>query len=434
MNHIERKHPPAIKRTEDFTFLKVKTSYLSNGIPFHLMNYGEQELMRVQFVFPGGGVYQKKSMTASSVNDLLMEGTDQLSAEEIATRIENTGAFIDSDFNNDYAWLSLYCLTGKDYAEQVEELLSLVKEVLFKATFPDDEFLTYMRIKFQEFQVNSQKVSFLARNSFLPFLLGKEHAYAHQISHKDFKHIKRADLISFYEENYQNANMEIFISGKISDTILSMIKSSFEVLKFKQKEVKNELPLIVSPPEEQEKLIPVENAVQSAIRIGRVSINRSHPDYVSLYVANTILGGYFGSRLMANIREDKGYTYGINSLLVSSKHLDYFVIATEVGVQHTIECIDEIKKEIEKMSRDLVDSKELELVKNYLNGRILKSFDGAFSAMDRFRYLSTLGLDYTFYDKLIKGIQLLTAEQIKLTSQKYLKWDCMKIVIAGKNK
>ena len=180
-------------------------------------------------------------------------------------------------------------------------------------------------------------------------------------------------------------------------------------------------------------LIEKEDAIQSAIRVGNVSIGRQHKDFPKLYLANTLLGGYFGSRLMNNIREDKGYTYGIGSGLISMKHLAYFVISTEVGSEVTNNTLYEIELEMNKMCDELVNEKELELVKNYVLGNIMRGFDGAFAAMDRFCMLNNAGLGYDYYLNLINTINKISAIEIRDVCREYLQFEKMKKVIVGKN-
>ena len=178
--------------------------------------------------------------------------------------------------------------------------------------------------------------------------------------------------------------------------------------------------------------MPKENALQSAIRIGKPIISKQHEDFPALFYTNTVLGGYFGSRLMSNIREDKGYTYGVGSGLVSYKNAAYFLISTEVGAEVTEATVSEIEIELKRLQNELLDEKELNLVKNYLRGSILKNFDGAFAAMDRFRSINTLGLDYDYYENLMRNIQDMTAVKVQETAKTYLQLDSLKKIIAGK--
>ncbi|HRH66403.1 MAG TPA: insulinase family protein, partial [Bacteroidia bacterium] len=170
----------------------------------------------------------------------------------------------------------------------------------------------------------------------------------------------------------------------------------------------------------QKQFIEKEGAVQSAIRIGRRLFNRNHPDYPGMAVLNTVLGGYFGSRLMSNIREDKGYTYGIGSALVSMKQEGYFFISTEVGADVTVPALTEIYKEIDLLKTELVEEEELAMVRNYMRGTFLKGIENAFHLADRFRSLHLHGLGYDYYQKYLEKVRTIQPDEIKALANKYL--------------
>jgi predicted Zn-dependent peptidase len=160
--------------------------------------------------------------------------------------------------------------------------------------------------------------------------------------------------------------------------------------------------------------------------------NKLHPDHHKLQVFNTILGGYFGSRLMTNIREDKGYTYGIGSGIISLQNSGYFFISTEVGADVTKDALAEIYKEIELLRTEEVSLEELDLVKNYMLGHFLKSCDGAFNMASLFESVDSFGLDYSFYDEYINTIKTITPKTIKELGVKYFKKSDLKEVVVGK--
>jgi predicted Zn-dependent peptidase len=192
------------------------------------------------------------------------------------------------------------------------------------------------------------------------------------------------------------------------------------------------LPSIPKPnPDNSTIKIEKKDAVQTGIRMGKILFDRSHPDYHKMTVVNTILGEYFGSRLMTNIREDKGYTYGIGSYLGENQANGYFVIATEVGNQFLDDTLVQITLELERMRNELVPEDELTLVKNYLYGQFLRGADGPFSMMELFSAVEIHGLDYSYYQQAIKTITEISAEEIKQTAHQHLNPNEMLVVTAG---
>ena len=424
---LDRTIPPKIKPAKQVDFLKAATTICSNGTPIHYINHGEQDVIRLQFAFDAGTYFQSKPLLAAAVNKLLLEGTTKYSSQEIANFFENRGAFVQAEVEADKGIIHVYSLT-----KNLKELLPFLHEVISTAIFPEDELASYLSIQQQNFAVNSQKVGFMAKNNFLNTVLGDKSRYASKVTAEDYKHISRADLIEFYDTYYIGGQLNIFASGKVTAETLGLLEDVFGAGKRKEPNAERVVNEEIEGSSKSELLLPKENALQSAIRMGKPIISKHHEDFPALFFTNTVLGGYFGSRLMSNIREDKGYTYGIGSGLVAYKNAAYFLISTEVGAEVTEATISEIEKEVKRLQTELLDEKELNLVKNYLRGSILKNFDGAFAAMDRFRSIDTLGLGYDYYENLMRNIQAMTAVKVQEMAVKYLQLNSFKKIIAGK--
>ncbi|MEO6630120.1 MAG: pitrilysin family protein, partial [Mucilaginibacter sp.] len=235
-----------------------------------------------------------------------------------------------------------------------------------------------------------------------------------------------------FKQMYQPSNCTIIISGKIEPQILELITNTFDK-GWTNPDIKPDTtqPEIISSTEHfyfTEK----PDALQSAIRMGLPVINRTHPDFPGLQVLNTVLGGYFGSRLMANIREDKGYTYGIGSGMSSLKYAGAMFIATEVGAGVCKAAIAEIEKEINLLKSELMPDEELSLVRNYMLGSLLGSLENVFSHADKFKNLYFAGLDYDYYDRYVNAVKTITAERLKDLANVYLDFDGFYKVIVGK--
>lgn len=177
--------------------------------------------------------------------------------------------------------------------------------------------------------------------------------------------------------------------------------------------------------------IPKADAVQFGLRLGKRIIGKNHPDYHGLKVLNTVFGGYFGSRLMSNIREDKGYTYGIGSAVVSYENDAVFTIATEVGKEVADAALNEIRFEINKIRTELIPQAELDTVRSYLQGVYMSSFDGPFSLIDRFRDLYHFGLDYAYFHNYLKTVQTISPEELQQLALTYFDPESMVTVVAG---
>jgi predicted Zn-dependent peptidase len=221
------------------------------------------------------------------------------------------------------------------------------------------------------------------------------------------------------------------VSGKVTDNTLQLIEKHFGCI---PPAAQIDAGSIHHKPLTQtgKFLIEKQDALQSAIRIGKMLFNKSHSDYIGMLVLNTVFGGYFGSRLMSNIREDKGYTYGIGSAVVSFLHAGYFTISSEVGTEVTQSAIKEIYYELERIQSELISNSELTRVRNYMLGAFLRSIDGPFALADRFKAIYFYGLDYEYYDRYIETIKTITPAELRNLANKYLRKDEMIELVVGK--
>jgi zinc protease len=428
METLNRTTPPAFHAVEKIHLVEAKKLQLKNGIPVYLLDAGTQEVTRIEFIFQAGIRHQDQSLVASAVNDMLDEGTHTRDAEAIAEELDFYGAFIETETQHDLASFTLFSLN-----KHLLATLPIVKDIIHNAAFPEAEFAIYLSNKRQKFVVDSDKVSTLARRRFNELLFGANHPYGTVTKLEDFHSLNRNSLSDFHKKNYTSDRCTIVVSGHLPEGILESLDEFFGDKNWQGNKSDNDtLPLPVSDTQRVH-TIEKDGAVQSAIRIGRVLFNKRHDDYLGMQVLNAVLGGYFGSRLMANIREDKGYTYGIGSGMVSMYDSGYFVISTEVGVDVTNAALEEIYKEIEILQTDLVSEDELELVRNYLIGVFLRSTDGPFAIGDRLKSLLGYDLGYEYYDRYVKTIRTISAEQLRDLAKKYLqKKDLIELVAGGR--
>lgn len=416
---------PAFRQVNEINFIKPTANNLANGIPVYTINAGETELVRVEFIFANVNWDASKPLQAVVVNSLINNGTQHLTAKEIAEKVDYYGAFLQTDYSADHTTITLYSLT-----KHLASVLPIVWSILNESIFPQQELDIYKQNQKQKLQVSLQKNDYLARKNFAHAIFGNT-AYGSDINLADYDLLQQQDLLAYYKAAFQPKNCTIVVAGKfleqdfkILDTVFggswqnqaSFTKNEFAFTAQKSKEIYIEKP----------------EALQSAIRMGNLSINRSHQDFPLLQILNCVFGGYFGSRLMANIREDKGYTYGIGSGIASLKHAGYFFLATEVGADVCANALTEIEKEINLLRTDLISDEELDLVRNYMLGSLLGSLENAFSHADKFKNIYFAGLDYSYYDNYIVTVKNVTAEQLKVIANQYLDWNAMTRVVVGK--
>jgi predicted Zn-dependent peptidase len=278
--------------------------------------------------------------------------------------------------------------------------------------------------------VNREKVQNLAIDNFFESLFGKSHPYGYQILEQNFENITPKVLSDFHHSYYTPGNMAIIISGKIHERTEELLNLHYgnTILKdFPEEITANQFK------SENPKKVHLNKAgtVQTAIRIGSTTINKRHPDYPGLKVLDSILGGYFGSRLMKNIREEKGYTYGISSSLSSLDLSGYKVISTEVGQKYCQRTIDEIYKEIGILQKVHVSKKEMDVVRNYMSGEMLRMFDGPFALAESFKSAWEFGLDNRYYYSLYEKIRTITPDEITQLAKTYYNLDELYQITVG---
>lgn len=422
---LNRTLAPASKQVDQINFIPPVLQNLANGIPVYTFNAGKQELVRIEFIFNNVNWNQTKPLQAVAVNSLINNGTNTLSAKEIAEQVDYYGAFLQTEYGADQIVITLYSLN-----KYLAAVLPILKAILNESIFPQQELEIFIQNQKQKLQVNLQKNDFLARKTFANTLFGKT-AYGTDILLEDYDAIKRDDLLAYYQAAFKAENCTIIAAGKFEDQEFALLDQFFG-----KKWVNNEPSTLnqFSFLESVGEIISINkpNTVQSAIRMGKIAINRTNVDFPSLQVLNTVLGGYFGSRLMANIREDKGYTYGIGSGIASLKDAGYFFIATEVGADVCNLALKEIFKEIELLKEELVGEEELNLVRNYMLGSMLGSLENIMSHADKFKNIHFSGLGYDYYANYIATVKSISAEKIQQMAKKYLSTSDFVQVVVGK--
>ena len=426
---LNRAQAPSFKTIDTINIIKANHTKFSNGIDFYSLSAGSQEIVKIEFIFKAGMYHQAASLIASSTNNLLEVGSKSYSANQISDGIDFYGSFLELHVEQDFAIVSLFSLN-----KYLNESLKFIEELIKYPTFPDDEFKLYITNKKQNHFINSQKGDVLVRRKFSQLLYGEKHPYGLTVVDNDFDRINISEIKDFFSQYYTSNNCTIIASGNLPDSITETLNSFFGKKKWGQT---NDLILpksySIETTKQQKHFIYKEDAIQSAIRVGRVLFNKTHPDYFKFQVLNAILGGYFGSRLMANIREDKGYTYGIGSGVVNLVNTGSFYISTEVGNNVTSQTLKEIYNEIKILREKLVSVDELETVRNYILGQFLRSVDGPFALADKFKAIWEYNLDYTYFDLYFNAIKTVTPNDIIDLANKYLQENDLLECVVGKN-
>lgn len=423
--HIDRKNIPAHGNPVRLDFEEPQKSILDNGLEVFLIDAGIEDALRIDVVIDAGSVFQNKKLIATSVGKLLKEGAGEYTSVKIAELIDNFGAYLDISVTKDTSTITLYTLS-----KYLLELVPLLGSMVVEATFPEKELQIHIDRQRQEFLTNSEKVRYKAMLEFNKLVFGEGSAYGQIVEIEDFDALKMNDLFNFYHQQYHPNNAYIVVSGKINNEIIPTL-NKYLGSAWKQNSVARVSLPKLGTVSIKEKYIEKPGAMQSAIRIGQPIFNKLHSDYNKFLLLNTVLGGYFGSRLMSNLREDKGLTYGVHSFVTNYKHVGYFSVSTEVKVDSTELALEEILFELNRLRDIKIDADELSRVKNYIYGTFLRTFDGPFALSERFKAVHDIGEGFSFYKRSLDEILQVTTDELLETAQKYLVPEEMITLVVG---
>ncbi|MBP9214295.1 MAG: insulinase family protein [Chitinophagaceae bacterium] len=396
-----------LKHAEQFT--------LDNGVPVYSVDGGSQDVLFIEFVFYAGNWYEDKNIVAGTTNFMLKNGTKNKSAFAINDHFEFHGAFLNRSCYNETAVVTLHTLN-----KHLSKLLPVVAELFTDSIFPEEELVIYKKNQKQRLEVSLKKCDFVANRLIDEYVYGFHHPYGKYTSTLDYEALQREDLVKFYQQYYTEGKCMIFVAGKLPADIQEQLNNNFGKLPFNQKIV-NEKIYNVAPAEERKQFILNDlNGVQGAIRLARPFPNRHDPDFIKAQILNNIFGGFFGSRLMSNIREDKGYTYGIHSYIQNHIHNTCWMISTEAGRDVCEATIVETYKEMAILRNEIVEEDELNLVRNFMMGSLLGDLDGPFQIIARWKNYVLNNLTEQYFYNSIHTIKTITAEELQELAKKYL--------------
>jgi len=425
---LDRKQQPAILPITQLEIPRPEIRSLDNGIILNIFQRNEEDVVRFDIVVHAGIWQQTQPLQALFTNRMLREGTTDYSSKEISSSLDFYGAWLDLSCSYTKSYITLYSL-GKYF----EETLKLVHSMIIQPDFPSKEFDVMVAHNKQQYIINQTKTEYTSQKMFMRKIFGESHPCGYFASEHDYDQITTNALKKFHRMYYHNNNVTLYTSGNVTDKTVDTINKLFGNSQWGEwKERESLKPISMQTSASRHEFIEHSNAVQSSIRIGCPTINYKNPDYQKLRVVATLLGGYFGSRLMKNIREDKGFTYGISANIIPYPDSGLFIISTEVANEYVEPTINEIYKEIKKLQEENVDEKEIQMVKNYSIGEFCRSFEGMFSLSDAYIMLETYGLKDDYFKKNLHDIIHITSEEIRSLAQKYMKIEYMIDIIAGK--
>lgn len=398
-------------------------STAANGTPIYTVQCPDYEVVRLSFVFAAGSTTQRHPFTASATANMLAEGSERFTSQQIAERLDYYGSYFDVNIDRDHTYIT-FCTLSKFF----EPTSEVIEQVLLHPTFPEEEVAIYCQKRRQQLAIERRKVQTLAREIFAQAMFGKEHPYGISYNEAEYDTLHREQLEEHYRRRYTAQNCIVVCSGNITDDIARRITRITEQIP----RGTDDGEVVITPFESTPHIRRQhDGAVQSSIRMGRMLFTRNHPDFIPMQVLSTALGGYFGSRLMQNLRERNGFTYGVFSAMINFQQAGYLAIATQVGREVTDEAQRQILLEIERLRTELIPTEELDLVKNIMAGEMMRILDGPFGIADVTTENILCGFDNSRIEYNLRRIQQTTPEELLSLAQKYLREQDIVSVVVG---
>ena len=418
---LDRTIPPAFASEFSFDLPSPEIIILPNGFKLFWLKNIQQDVIKLEFIYKAGKWHEPKAGVAHFTAHMLEKGTSELSSKKIAEILDHQGAQIEISSGADFTSVAVYSLS-----KNIDRVIPVIFEVLLQSTFPEDELALMKSISIQNLKINNERSSFVASRMIQRNIYGAAHPYGRSLEESDIDKINSSDLNLFFKNSF--IPLEIYLTGNLNSSQLLAIELGLtrQLLKNSQN---IEIPIPTSHPLIEK--ISKEKSVQSTIRFGKLTIKKSHLNYPELLLLNHILGGYFGSRLMKNIREEKGLTYGIYSSINSHLNASSIVIAADVNKDKIEITTKEIHHELRSLIVSLIPNEELEIAKNHLLGTLQLELSNPLSVVDKIKQLNLNHLSADYYLNLFKRVKIISNIDIKIIASELLEPSSFHLIVVG---
>lgn len=399
---------------------------LSNGVPLYLINEGVREVIRLDLLFSGGYAVQSRPLQALFTNRMLREGSSVLNAAAVSRKLDSCGAWIETYSSQNCNHITLYTLR-----KHLPELLKMLAEIVKNPAFPQKNLEVVRRANKSHFFVNSRKVDVVAQRHFEKAIWGSEHKFGRLVCAEDYDAVTVQLLQEYYEKVYGSQNCTIFLSGRFDDYTVEQLSTYFGNERWGASS-----PVVIPdcPP-----LSPmrgrveakVDDTMQSGIKIGAMAMDSSHPDFYVLKYLSVLLGGFFGSRLMTNVRERNGYTYHIEADVAAFGSRNAFSVTSEAANEYVQPLIDEVYNEFRRLQTEPVGAEEMEKLRNCTLGELCREYEGALAKADVFINTWLSGEPFDGVNSYLNVVRTATSEDFMRLACKYLLPENMVEVVAG---
>lgn len=424
---LNRAIGPKIKDISTIKVPEYRVEHLSNGATMIIVAAGSQHLTSVQIIHKGGRQLEKQMGISKAVARLIKEGMPSMSSKTLSENIDFYGASLSSGAHLDYSYINLFALS-----KYLPALLPMLYEVVTDPIFPQEEIDRYITNSKERLKIETSKNDIVSYRMITERIFGSDHIYGYNSSDAIYEAVSQKALKEYHERCYGSSNMIIIVGGYVTDEIENEIKDVFSNInkKVKMLPYQEKMPFKTNPRRSYHSA----DTSQTTLKIGCPLFTKRHQDYNAMYVLNTILGGYFGSRLMMNIREKQGLTYNIYSHLDTMLHDGYFYVSTDVSNENVQRVVDEVYAQMRLLQTEAVSPKELKMVKNYLIGNFYNIIDGPLKLTKLAKMIQLSDLNRNYLEDLVSDIATVEPDRLQSLARTYLDPEKMiEIIVGGSN-
>lgn len=420
---LDRQTPPELFAFPPISVPQPNMATLNNGIEVYWLDLGNQPINRITLSFDSGLLETNSPDALQIAAQLMREGTASLSGREISEQLDYEGAWLKIDTLSHNSMINLWSLN-----KSTLKLLPILKDIVTSPTFPESEFATIRDKQSAKARLSLKRAPYVASLIDKRQVFGTEHPMCRVLTPDEIDAVTRGDIIDAHRAAFMT-RPRVFVVGEVKEMIHQLIEY-FQSWPYVESGRKQKImpmrPLKGGSRAEQ----AIDAEHQAAVELSIPTIGREHPDYIALRLAVMALGGYFGSRLMSNIREDKGYTYGIQANLLGYREGGVLSITSSTAPQYVEPLIAETVKEIARLATEPMEDAELHIVKNTAMTALAATLDSPFNIMDHHITHFHAATPERYFEKQLHAINSLTAHQIQDLMARHLPVDKLLISIA----
>lgn len=358
---------PALEPNRELVLPPSQERTLGNGLTVLAIERRSVPLVEVRLRVPFGRAVMDPAFVAEAalLSQTLLAGTADMSTVDIAAALQGVGGALSAGVDSDRL-----LVTGNGLASGLGQILAILSDVLRGATYPDGEVTTERSRLTDRLQVAQSQPAHLARVALLRRVYGT-HPYARQTpTMADVSGLGRGELLALHAARLRPAGATLVVVGDV-DAAAVLDAAEAALGSWPGAEVGEQVPEVPPLQTGPTWLADRPGSVQSSIRLALPAVGRTHPDHAALQLANLVFGGYFSSRWVENIREDKGYTYGPYSAVEHSVAGSRLVLAAEVATDVTAPALLETMYELGRLATGAPAEHELEQARQYALGSLL---------------------------------------------------------------